>query len=374
MQAGLALHALVIADDDGAATTLAVLLKRCGHLAYLATSGEAALEKAPRLKPDVVFIDLATRAPNDLSLAHQFRGMPELASTSLIAVADTADEDVRARASADGFDGFLSKPYSLVDLSQTLARVRQKIESSRALAVKMCQAATEARRKTAATRQALDDYWGLRDGRESPPRVSFLGCNADLVKAAGERLPVERATTASFDTEEQWLAELDGQPLPGRQCVVIDMTANLANQIDALALLAKLSCRTAPMPVVALVAPGDVRSAVQLMRGGAFEVIEMVGDEQELVEAILLAIEDREAAGPLVRSAGDLSLGMFELSDAERQLLQLTVAGVVNKQIARQMVVSLRTVHIRRSALMKKLGARTRADLIRLALQSGLCE
>ncbi|HVX15194.1 MAG TPA: helix-turn-helix transcriptional regulator [Pirellulales bacterium] len=62
------------------------------------------------------------------------------------------------------------------------------------------------------------------------------------------------------------------------------------------------------------------------------------------------------------------------LSDQERDLLSLTVAGMVNKQIARELGVSLRTVHLRRHGLMMKLGATNKAHLIRLATERGLLQ
>ncbi|HVX14431.1 MAG TPA: LuxR C-terminal-related transcriptional regulator [Pirellulales bacterium] len=203
------------------------------------------------------------------------------------------------------------------------------------------------------------------------PRVSFLRCSAEFVCTVAAIVPAECATTAAFDTEEEWLADLDKPGVPTKQCVVVDTTSGTADRVDAMSLLAHLSCRTVPLPLVALVATGDVRSAVKFMRAGAFDVIELGGPEQELVEAVRLALEDREVEGPSAGTAGKLSSGMFELSDAERQLLRLTVAGLVNKEIAYKMGVSLRTVNTRRSALMKKLGVRTRAELIRLAVQSG---
>jgi FixJ family two-component response regulator len=91
--------------------------------------------------------------------------------------------------------------------------------------------------------------------------------------------------------------------------------------------------------------------------------------EREVLEAIHSVLD--RANG---RAASGINGPLAGLSDEECQLLRAVGLGTLNKQIARGMKVSLRTVQFRRAALMQKLGARTRADLIRLAVESGLCD
>lgn len=106
-------------------------LKHCGHIAHLAGDGETALQQAPLLKPDMMFIDLAMPKLDGLAVARLLRNLPECAGTPLIAVSGFVDAEHRAQASAAGFDDFLAKPYPMSELLETLARVQAKMLKAR---------------------------------------------------------------------------------------------------------------------------------------------------------------------------------------------------------------------------------------------------
>jgi CheY-like chemotaxis protein len=125
------MRVLVVEDNEDAAATMAILLKHCGHIAHLAGDGETALQQAPLLKPDLMFIDLAMPKLDGLAVARLLRKLPECSGTPLIAVSGFVDSEHRARASAAGFDDFLAKPYPLSELLETLGRVQAKVLKAR---------------------------------------------------------------------------------------------------------------------------------------------------------------------------------------------------------------------------------------------------
>lgn len=132
MLAGVgSMRVLVVDDNEDAAATMALLLKHSGHQAHLADGGQTALQQAPLLKPDVIFIDLAMPRLDGFAVARQLRQMPECAGTSLIAVSGYVDADHRAQASASGFDDFLPKPYPMSELLEALARAQAKLLEAR---------------------------------------------------------------------------------------------------------------------------------------------------------------------------------------------------------------------------------------------------
>ena len=125
------MRVLVVDDNEDAAATMAILLKHCGHIAHLAGDGETALQQAPLLRPDMMFIDLAMPKLDGLAVARLLRKLPECAGTPLIAVSGFVDSEHRAQATAAGFDDFLAKPYPLSELLETLARVQAKMLKAR---------------------------------------------------------------------------------------------------------------------------------------------------------------------------------------------------------------------------------------------------
>lgn len=145
------------------------------------------------------------------------------------------------------------------------------------------------------------------------------------------------------------------------RCVIVDAVSFGIKAIDSVGEIVR---RDASLPVIGLVPPGDVALAVQLMRVGAFEVLQQPPSVEELGDAVI------RAWSSAAQHANGSSISGKMLSPDERRLLRLTVAGLKNREIAQELDISLRTVCIRRAALMRKLGVRSRAELIRMAVQS----
>lgn len=156
---GTPLRILVVEDDVDTAESTSLLLRTLGHRSRAALSGEGALTEAPAFHPDLMLIDLAMPKLDGCELANRLRLMPDFGQTPLIAVSGFVDAKHRQLAVDAGFDGFLSKPFTLEDLQGLIARVQVAICQTNAVADETRQRAAAARETVRRTREALDDYW-----------------------------------------------------------------------------------------------------------------------------------------------------------------------------------------------------------------------
>jgi FixJ family two-component response regulator len=147
-------------------------------------------------------------------------------------------------------------------------------------------------------------------------------------------------------------------------CLVIDIRLPDTNGLDFQVYLTELGVR---LPVVMITGHGDIPMSVRAMKRGAVDFLPKPFKDQDMLDAVLAAIErDRQR-----REVDGLVLEMRErfatLSAREQQVMLLVTAGKMNKQVAGDLGISEITAKIHRGAVMRKMGARTLADLVRMA-------
>jgi two-component system response regulator FixJ len=166
-----------------------------------------------------------------------------------------------------------------------------------------------------------------------------------------------------YESAESMLSDYNGQ----QGCAMVELRLP---GMTGLELMDRLAAQRAPLGVVMISAHGDVPAAVQAMKNGAVDFLQKPCAPELLRECVTRALQAGAARGEAVETNGSPELD--RLSESERAVLDLTVAGTPNRAIASQLSMSLRTVHIRRASLMRKLGAKNRAELIRLVVQREL--
>jgi len=192
-----------------------------------------------------------------------------------------------------------------------------------------------------------------------------------VVHVVDDDVSVRRALENLFDTVEldtrTYTAAQDllGAHLPDRPgCIVIDIRLPDMNGLELQVQLTQMGVR---LPVVMLTGYGDIPMSVRAMKRGAIDFLTKPFRDQDMLDAVMAAIErDRQRR----RVDGDVSQVQqrFQtLSPREQQVMQLVVAGKMNKQVAGDLGISEITVKIHRGAAMRKMGARTLADLVRMA-------
>jgi FixJ family two-component response regulator len=125
------------------------------------------------------------------------------------------------------------------------------------------------------------------------------------------------------------------------------------------------------LPVIFITGHGDVPMTVRAMKAGAVEFLTKPFDDQVLLDAIHAAIERDRARRRETASLAELQTRYRGLTERERQVMKLVVAGRVNKQIAADLGLSLVTVKVHRGQVMRKMLARSVPELVRMADRLG---
>jgi FixJ family two-component response regulator len=167
--------------------------------------------------------------------------------------------------------------------------------------------------------------------------------------------------TRTYATARDFLA---GAVSDAPGCLVIDIRLPDANGLDFQLDLTQTGVR---LPVVMMTGYGDIPMSVRAMKHGAVDFLSKPFKDQDMLDAVLAAVErDRQR-----RAVDDYASKMRErfgtLSAREQQVMLLVTTGKMNKQVAGDLGISEITVKIHRAAVMRKMGARTLADLIRMA-------
>lgn len=164
---------------------------------------------------------------------------------------------------------------------------------------------------------------------------------------------------------ERFLQSLQSTDKSTISCVILDVRMP---GMSGLELQERLISENLPMPISFITGHGDVSMAVTTMKKGAIDFIEKPFKENELcalVEKMLTKARiDYSQASQRKTTQGLLG----KLTGRERQVLERIVAGRLNKQIADDLGISIKTVEAHRANIMEKLNVNTVADLLRLAL------
>jgi len=150
-------------------------------------------------------------------------------------------------------------------------------------------------------------------------------------------------------------------------CIVLDIRMP---GMSGLELQAELNRREVTLPIIFITGHGDIGMAVKAMRLGALDFIPKPYHEQELLDRIHEALAHDASKRDRVHDHKQLLLRIETLTKREHQVFDRVTAGQANKVIAQDLCVSERTVEVHRSELMRKMGARSLAELVRMHLEA----
>lgn len=126
------------------------------------------------------------------------------------------------------------------------------------------------------------------------------------------------------------------------------------------------------IPIIFITAHGDIPMSVRAMKAGAVEFLTKPFRDQDLLDAIQVALERDRARRRQEAEVAVLRERFESLTAREREVLPLVVSGLLNKQIAAEIGTSETTVKVHRSQLMRKMAADSVADLVRMAEKIGI--
>ena len=165
-----------------------------------------------------------------------------------------------------------------------------------------------------------------------------------------------------FESAEAFLSRYDPREIA---CLIVDIRMNGMSGLD---LQDRLIERQSPLPVAFITGHGDVPMAVDTMKKGALDFIQKPFKEDKLVPLVERMLEEARAAFAEHQKAASRDALLSKLTGREAQVLERIVAGRLNKQIADDLGISIKTVEAHRANIMEKLGANTVADLLKIAL------
>jgi len=157
---------------------------------------------------------------------------------------------------------------------------------------------------------------------------------------------------------------LQHAPPDGPSCLVLDVRLP---GLSGLNLQRELAMRGMDIPIIFITGHGDIPMSVQAMKAGAVEFLTKPFRDQDLLDAIAQALERDRAARRQRADMAALRQRYDTLTAREREVMRLTVAGLLNKQIAFELGTSEKTVNIQRGRMMQKMQADSIAALVRIA-------
>ena len=165
-----------------------------------------------------------------------------------------------------------------------------------------------------------------------------------------------------FESAESFLSRYDAREVA---CLIVDIRMG---GMTGLELQSRLLESRSPLPIMFITGHGDVPMAVDTMKKGAMDFIQKPFKEDQLVALVERMLDQAKESFAEHQSAASRGALLARLTLREAQVLERIVAGRLNKQIADDLAISIKTVEAHRANIMEKLNANTVADLLKIAL------
>ena len=164
----------------------------------------------------------------------------------------------------------------------------------------------------------------------------------------------------TFDSAEAALQKLTPD---APACLVLDVRLRGLSGLD---LQSELAARNCQVPIVFITGHGDIPMTVRAMKAGAVEFLTKPFRDQDLLDAVHVALQRDRARREQEKEITDLQQRFDLLTSREREVISMVVAGKLNKQIADQLGTAENTIKVHRSRAMDKMHAQSVADLVRM--------
>jgi FixJ family two-component response regulator len=152
-------------------------------------------------------------------------------------------------------------------------------------------------------------------------------------------------------------------------CLVLDVRLPGLSGLDFQTELAKANIQ---VPIIFMTGHGDIPMTVKAMKAGAIEFLPKPFRDQDMLDAVRVGIARDRARREGERAIADLRAKFATLTPREQEVMGFVTAGLMNKQIAGEMQLAEITVKLHRGSVMRKMGAKSLADLVRMADDVGI--
>jgi len=164
----------------------------------------------------------------------------------------------------------------------------------------------------------------------------------------------------SFDSADAFLHK---KTPDAPSCLVLDVRLPGLSGLD---FQRELAARNTPIPIIFITGHGDIPMSVRAMKAGAVEFLTKPFRDQDLLDAVRIALERDRARRELDKDVTILQRRFDSLTAREQEVISMVVSGMLNKQIADQLGTAESTVKVQRSRAMEKMHAESLVDLIRM--------